>query len=135
MYNYQIISENNIFDMLFETLKFINKDFISNATVFLENILEYEKRRSLILDLHQKKYKYVLSANYANNLIEFMRKKDILSLQQDEFELIKIANDYGFLENIKKYYNDNFKVLFPKTVLPVKTFLDKNIEKLLVLFE
>ncbi len=129
-HNYQIISENNIFDMLFETLK-LNRGFISNATVFLENSLEYKKRRSLMIDLCQKEYKYVLSVNYANNLIAFMQEKDVMSLQQDEFELIKIANDYRFLENIKKYYNDKFKVLFPKAVFPRKTFLDENIEKLL----
>ncbi|NCD12309.1 MAG: hypothetical protein EOL93_07130 [Epsilonproteobacteria bacterium] len=129
-YNYQIISENNIFDMLFETLRF-NKGFISNASVLLEGSLEYDKRRSLIIDLYQKKYKYVLSENFEKSLIAFMQEKNVLSLQQEEFELIKIANSYGFLENIKKYYNDKFKVLFPKAVLPVKIFLDKNIEKLL----
>lgn len=129
-HNYQIISENNIFDMLFETLKF-NKGFISNATMLLEGSLEYEKRRSLILDLHRKNYKYVLSKNFEKSLIAFMQEKDILSLQQEEFEPIKVANGYGFLENIKKYYNDKFKVLFPKAALPVKTFFDENIEKLL----
>ena len=129
-HNYQIISENNIFDMLFEILR-VNKGFISNATMLLEGSLEYDKRRSLMIDLHRKNYKYVLNVNFEKNLIAFMQKKDILSLQQEEFELIKIANGYGFLENIKKYYHDKFKVLFPKTVLPVKTFLDKNIEKLL----
>lgn len=133
-YNYQIISENNIFDILFETLRF-NKGFISNATVLLEDSLEYDKRRSLIIDLHQKNYKYILSENFEKSLIAFMQEKNVLSLQQEEFELIKIANSYGFLENIKKYYNDKFKVLFPKAVLPIKIFLDKNIEKLLVLFE
>jgi hypothetical protein len=133
-HNYQIISENNIFDMLFETLK-LNKGFISNTTVFLENILEYEKRRSLILDLHRKNYKYVLSANYANNLIAFMERGDVSNIKNEEKELIKIANGYGFLENIKKYYNDKFKVLFPKTVLPIKTFFDENIEKLLKIIE
>jgi hypothetical protein len=129
-HNYQIISENNIFDMLSETLRF-NKGFISNATMLLEGSLEYDKRRSLIIDLNRKNYKYVLNMNYKNNLIAFMQKNDISSLKKEEIELVKIANSYGFLKNIKKYYNDKFKVLFPKTVLPVKTFFDVNIEKLL----
>lgn len=132
-HNYQIISENNIFDMLFETLK-LNKNFISNATVFLENSLEYDKHRSLI-GFHRKNYKYVLSANFENNLIAFMEQGNISNIKNEEKELIKIANGYGFLENIKKYYDHKFKVLFPKAVLPAKTFLDKNIEKLLKIIE
>lgn len=134
-HNYQIISENNIFDMLFETLK-LNKGFLSNATVFLENILEYEKRRSLILDLHRKNYKYVLSANYENNLIAFMERVDISNIKKEEKELIKITNGYGFLENIKKYYNHKFKVLFPKVnIFLQKTYFDTNVEKILKIIE
>lgn len=133
-HNYQIISENNIFDMLFETMKF-NKTFISNSLVLLEETLEYTKYISLILDLHQKKYKYILSVEYESNLISFMKKYDIYNLLNEEKELIKIASEYGFLEKIEQYYNHKFKVLFPKSVLPTKTFIDKNIEKLFEIIE
>jgi hypothetical protein len=30
---------------------------------------------------------------------------------------------------MKKYYEDKFKVLYPKITTPVKTLLDSNIEK------
>ena len=99
--------------------------------MLLEGSLKYEKHRSLIIDLHRKNYKYVLSVNYEKNLIAFIERDDVSNFKNEEKELIKIANGYGFLENIKKYYDHKFKVLFPKTVLPVKTFLDENIEKLL----
>ena len=48
-----------------------------------------------------------------------------------EKELIKIANSYGLLDKMIKYYNDKFKVLYPKRTLPRKTFFDTNIEKII----
>jgi hypothetical protein len=56
-HNYQIISENNIFNMLFEKMKF-NNIYISNSIALLKDILSYEDYRSLIIDLDSKNYKY-----------------------------------------------------------------------------
>lgn len=128
-HNYQIISENNVFDMLFDTLK-NNKIFISNSMALLTETLNRDTYRSLIIDLHMKKYKYVLNENYVDRLLDFMKKHDVSNLLYKEKELIKIANSYGFLDKIKQYYKNKFKVLYPKTILPIKTNFDENIEKI-----
>lgn len=127
--NYQIISENNIFNMLFETMG-INKVLISNSLAILGESIDYTDYRSLMIDLHKKKYKYVLQTWDTRLLVSFMKTQDVLSLEDEEKKLIKIASEYGYLKKIEKYYNNKFKVLFPKRVMPTKTFFDKNIEKL-----
>ncbi|WP_323659401.1 hypothetical protein [Aliarcobacter butzleri] len=128
-HNYQIISEDNIFDMLFDTMKY-NKVFISNSIALLIETLKRDTYRSLIIDLHMKKYKYVLNENYVDGLVDFMIKHDISNLLDEEKELVKIANSYGFLDKIKQYYRNKFKVLYPKIILPTKTSFDENIEKI-----
>jgi len=128
-HNYQIISENNIFDMLFDVMKF-NKNFISNSMALLTETLKRDTYRGLITGLHMKKYKYVLNENYVDGLLDFMKKHDISNLLDEEKELIKIANNYGFLDKIKQYYTNKFKVLYPKTTLPIKINFDENIEKI-----
>ncbi|MCK5294766.1 MAG: hypothetical protein KAJ49_08945, partial [Arcobacteraceae bacterium] len=128
-HNYQIISENNIFDMLFETMKF-NNIFISNSMALLKNSLIYEDYRSLLIDLNRKDYKYVLNKAYTNSLILFMKEHNILNLIDEEKELIKIADSYGLLDEIIQYHNNKFKVLYPKVVLPIITHFDENIDKL-----
>jgi len=127
-HNCQIISEDNIFDILFETR--FNKAFISNSIALLDESLDYADYRKLIIDLHNKKYKHVLPTMHIERLLSFMKRYDVLDLKDEEKELIKIASDYGYLKKIEKYYDDKFKVLFPKRVMPTKTFFDKNIEKL-----
>jgi hypothetical protein len=127
-HNYQIISENNVFGMLFDTMKY-NKVFISNSISLLTETLKNDIYRNLIIDLHMKRYKYVLNDNYVNGLLNFMKKHDISDLLDEEKELIKIASSYGFLDKIKQYYRKKFKVIYPKSVLPTKTSFDKNIEK------
>lgn len=127
-HNCQIISEDNIFDILFETR--FNKAFISNSIALLDESLDYADYRKLIIDLYNKKYKYVLPTMHIERLLSFMKRYDVLDLKDEEKELIKIASDYGYLKKIEKYYDDKFKVLFPKRVMPTKTFFDQNIEKL-----
>jgi len=128
-HNYQIISENNIFDMLFDVVKY-NKSFISNSLSLLNESSEDDRYKNLIINLYKKGYKHILNEKYVNMLIDFMKKHNISDLIYEEKELIKIANNYGFLENIKQYYKNKFKVLFPKIVLPIKTHFDENVEKL-----
>ena len=74
--------------------------------------------------------KYVLNENYVNGLVDFMRKHNISNLLDEERELVKIANSYGFLDKIKQYYRNKFKVIYPKIILPTKTSFDENIEKI-----
>jgi hypothetical protein len=133
-YNCQVISEDNIFNMLFETMK-KNNIFISNSVALLLGILPSEEYLSLIIDLNSKNYKYLLNKSFANQLILFLEKHDISNLLNEEKELIKIAYSYGLLEEIIQYYHNKFKVLYPKKVLPTITYFDKNIKKLLNIVE
>ena len=57
-HNYQIISENNIFEMLFDTFGY-NKLFISNSFSLLANILKEEEIYTLQTKLYELNYKYI----------------------------------------------------------------------------
>lgn len=127
-HNYQIITEDSIYDMLFDVMKY-HKSFISNSMVLLRDTMEYKDLRSLIIKLHSKNYKYLLDGFYLQNLVSYMQSKNILDLADEEKELIKIAYSYGWLDEMQKYYDDKFKVLYPKITRPVKTLLDNNIKK------
>ncbi len=127
-HNYQIITEDSIYDMLFNEMKY-HKSFISNSIVLLRDTMEYKDLRSLIIKLHSKNYKYLLDDFYLQNLVSYMQSKNILDLADEEKELIKIAYSYGWLDKMQKYYDDKFKVLYPKITRPVETLLDNNIKK------
>ncbi|WP_419776693.1 hypothetical protein [Malaciobacter marinus] len=129
-HNFQIITEDSIFNMLFDVMKF-NKTFISNSLILIEDIMSDEDLRALKIDLSKKNYSKVLDLFYMKNLFEYMRKNDISMLQPEEIELIRIVDQYGWLEDIKKYYNNKFSGKYIKTNLPTPNLLDINIENLL----
>jgi len=124
-HNYQIISENNIFNFLFKQFKF-NPVFLSNSLTLILNDLSLND----LINLKKSKYKYLVNEYIERFLIH---KSYFVDFQFNETEkfLIREANNYGFLERIKKYYYYNFEVLFPKNHLPQKTLFDKNIEKII----
>ncbi len=124
-HNYQIISENNIFEFLFDKLK-LNKFYISNSLSLLDN----ESYISIIEKLFKQNYKYLVDELIEERLIY---KAFSLKFQFSDIDkiLIKEANKYGFLERIKRYYYYKFEVLYPKKYLPKKNFFDKNIEKII----
>ncbi len=125
-HNYQIISENNVFNFLFEHFKF-NKLFISNSL----SLLEFQDYIDIVEKLYEQNYKYLVSKNMENQIITLSRNYIILEIHKKNKILLKIANEYGFLERIKKYYYYKFEVLYPKKDLPKKTFFDENIEKII----
>lgn len=127
---FQIITEDTIYNMMFDVFKY-NKVFISNSLALLEDILTHEELRSLKITLHDKKYKYVLSEYYINDLVSYMKTDDIDRLQMEEYNLIEIADSYGWLNKIKQYHKNKFRVLYPKVNLPIKNRFDFNIEKIL----
>lgn len=133
-HNYQIVSENNIFEMLSE-MKIVNKVFTTNSIALLRELLEYKDYKKLIIELNKKNYKYLLNEGYTNNLITFMKKYDISKLSDEEKELIKIANSYGLLDKIIQYYHNKFTVLYPKNVLPTISHFDENIDKIFDIIE
>ncbi len=78
-----------------------------------------------------KKYKYVLSEQNVSTFIEYMKKNNISDLVEKEYELIKIMDNYGWLDEIKRYYFNKFKGKYLKTNLPIKNDFDMNIEFIL----
>lgn len=124
-HNYQIISENNIFNFLFGQFN-LNELYISNSLSLLNN----DDYINIVKRLYKQNYKYIVPQSIEEVLIEISFKR-VLSFNQVDKILIKEANNYDFLERIKKYYYYKFEVLFPKNNLPKKTFFDKNIEKII----
>jgi len=127
---FQIISEDGIYQMLFDVFKF-NKLYISNSLILLDDILNYEELRDLKIMLYDKRYKYVLSEFYINDLIYYLKTDDIDRLQMEEYDLIEIADSYGWLNKIKQSYNNKFRVRYPKTNLPIVRKFDDNVKKVL----
>jgi len=133
-HNFQIITEDSIFNMLFDVMKF-NKTFISNSLILVEEIMNYEELRDLKIDLFKKSYSEVIDTNYLQNLLAYMNSDDVLKLHPQEIELVKISNSYGWLESIKQYYNNKFSRKYVKVKLPTHNLLDFNIEKILLILE
>lgn len=131
---FQIITEDTIYNMMFDVFKY-NKAFISNSLSLLEDILSYEELRDLRISLFLKKYKYVLPEQYILNLITYMKNEDITKLQSKEYELIKIVDNYGWLDEIKRYYVNKFNGKYLKVNLPVENNFDENIEFILQILE
>lgn len=116
-HKFQIITEDRIFNMLFGTMK-LNMPMASNSLLLLEDIRSYEELRGLRIELHVKKYKNVLDKNYMHNLIVFMQKHDLYNLEDEEKELIKIVDGYGWINKTKE-------------ITPISTNFDENYKKLL----
>jgi len=116
-HGYQIITEDKMFNMLFVTMK-LNIPMTSNSLLLLEDILNYEELRTLRIELHAKRYKNVLDKYYMHNLITFMQKHDIHNLGEEEKELIKIVDSYGWINKTKE-------------IAPISTNFDENYKKLL----
>ena len=54
------------------------------------------------------------------NIVEKFRKEDI--------EILKIMNNYGWLEGLKLYYKNTYKVLYPKVNIVSNDYISDNIE-------
>ncbi|MCT7602384.1 hypothetical protein [Aliarcobacter butzleri] len=131
---FQIITEDTIYNMMFDVFKY-NKSFISNSLSLLEDILSYEELRDLRISLFSKKYKYVFPEQYILSLVTYMKNEDITTLQSKEYELIRIVDNYGWLEEIKRYYVNKFSGKYVKVNLPVENNFDVNIEFILQILE
>lgn len=129
-HNFQIITEDSIFDMLFDVIK-LDKTFISNSLILVEDNIDYEKLRDLKIDLFKKNYSEVIDVFYLQNLLAYMSKYDVSKLHPQEIELIKIVNNYGWLEDLKRYYQSKFSGKYVKLELPIPDLFDNNLEKIL----
>ena len=130
--NYQIITEDRMLEVIFQVLKF-NPTMISNSL----SLLKKEEILDLGIILHKKNYKYVFDITIVksllNNLTNTLIYKDIRvnGLSIKNINLLKILDDYGFLEKIKEIYLHHYGVRYPKVVLPKQDRLSKNIKYIL----
>lgn len=124
--NYQIITEDRMFEVIFKILNF-NLTMISNSLcLFNDNDLH-----ELRMKLHQKNYKFVLHLNSLIQLVNVLTERKINRFSEKATEIINILNDYGLLENIIRVYKNTYKVLYPKMNIPQEDYVSKNIEKML----
>lgn len=130
-HNYQIISENNIFEMLFETFGY-NKLFISNSCALLSNILDKNIIYSLQKKLFENNYKYLLNCPDMNAILRGLHYGGFRNILNNQLILyFHIWYKYGYLDNLIKQYINKYKVLYPKAVLPQKDIYFYNMEYLL----
>ena len=68
-----------------------------------------------------------------NNFVNTLIYKDITvnGLSLKDINLLKILNDYGFLEKIKEIYFHHYEVHYPKIVLPKQDRLSINFRYIL----
>lgn len=124
--NYQIITEDRMFEVIFSTLNF-NPTMIGNSlSLFKDNELH-----ELRIELHKKKYKFVVHLNMLIQLVNVLTKQKVNKFTKNSADIINILNDYGSLEPIKRIYNNVYKVLYPKVILPEEDELSRNIERML----
>ena len=129
--NYQIITEDRIFEVIFETMNF-NQTMISNSL----SLVDSNEVAELRTKLHNKRYKYVFDIQILKQLAKFLTKYNIVDTLSDEgITIIKILDSYGWLDGIKKYHENTYKVLYPKTIIPQADYISKNIEYMLSCIE
>jgi hypothetical protein len=130
-HNYQIISENNIFEMLFDTIGY-NKLFISNSFALLVNILDTKDIYHLEQKLFDMNYRYVSNCPEMKRILEGLNYQRFKEILNDHLTLkFKVWYEYGCLDDLIKKYINTYKVLYPKTILPKKDVFSENIEYLL----
>jgi len=130
-HGYQIISENNIFEMLFDTIGY-NKLFISNSFVLLINMFDEQEIYKLQAKLHSMNYKYITKCPELEKVVYALQFYNFKKLLNNQLLIsFKIWYDYGCLDGLIKKYIHKYKVLYPKTILPKEDIFSKNMEYLL----
>lgn len=135
-YNYQIISEDRIFKVMFEELGF-NMNMVSNSVFLLtadiaddidQLVLFYKK-------LHSKKYKYILNEKLTKDLFQkFIFEEKVYLAKGYSGKLLKtfvsIAYSYGWMDGFENYYKNNYEFKIGMSSIPKKDFIARNIEYL-----
>jgi len=130
-HNYQIISENNIFEMLFDTFGH-NKLFISNSFALLTNVLDAKELYNVQKKLFDSNYKYVSICPEMARVLEGLHYHRFKEILNNHLILnFKIWHKYGCLDELIKEYIDKYKVLYPKIILPERDVFSDNMEYLL----
>ncbi|WP_145951722.1 hypothetical protein [Francisella uliginis] len=119
--NYQIITEDRIFEVMFEKLR-LNLTMVSNSLALIneDNFID------TILELHEKNYRYVINKGVLDVLIALIIIQPITNnLPNTYVHIIKIMDSYGWLDDIRKYY---MNVLHGKIEPPPAKYIIRNIE-------
>ncbi|MDY0403430.1 hypothetical protein [Sulfurovum sp.] len=129
--DYQIISENNIFDMLFSHFKY-NKNYIGNSIGLLRDLLKQDDMFQLEQLLFQKKYRYLIHCLEEEKIIEYLSYDKFQSIINAQIILrFKIWYDYGCLDNIIDKYLHLERIIYPKSILTKEDIFYINMKYLL----
>ena len=130
-HDYQIISENNIFEMLFDVFGY-NKLFISNSFAVLANTLKGEEIHVLQKNLYSLNYKYLSICPDRKRILMGLNYYGFRNIVNEQLLLnFKIWYEYGCLDDLIKEYIHKYKVLYPKIIIPKKDTFSDNMEYLL----
>lgn len=121
---YQLITEDRFFGYLAERIK--APQIVSNAMSLLIKEKDYIDK-AILLD--SKKYSYVFGEYMVNNINAACLYKDISSynISNRDKQMLQIIDKYGFLDELKQYYKNTYKVLYPKINLPKDDYVKHNI--------
>jgi len=134
-HNYQIISENNIFEMLFDTYGY-NKLFISNSFALLANILKEEEIYALQEKLFVLNYKYISNCPGIERMLAGLKYDGFKNILNGQLLLtFRIWYEYGCMDDLIKEYVHEYKVLYPKVNVPEDNIFSKNMEYLVEILE
>lgn len=141
--NYQIISEDNIMNFMFETMK-LNTWMVSNSMSLLSDKLGMDDLFNLYKELDKKNYSNLFNESAINNTLNKLIFEDPIYLLQwhkkkySNFqleELLHIVKKYGWIEWIEKYYKENYILTPPKIKVEPRTFITSNIEYIFELLD
>ena len=133
--NYQIISENNIFEMLFDIFGY-NKQFISNSWSILVTIIDEKEILLLQKKLFDLNYKYISNCPDIKKVIDSLNYLHFKDICTDDLILnFKIWFEYGCLDGLIQDYMNEYKVLYPKVILPLEDIFSQNMGYILELVQ
>lgn len=94
---------------------------------------------NLAYNLHLKNYRYVLNDNHINSFTNILDSLGLPFISNNVKELFTkmstILYDYGALEFLLKYYNDNYTFVIPMLHKPKRDHLATNIEFIIHLIQ
>jgi len=135
IHNYQIISENNIFEMLFDTFGY-NKLFISNSFALLANILEENELYTLQKKLFNFNYKYISTCPDIERMLVGLNFYGFKNILNGHLLLVfRIWYKYGCMDDLIQEYMHEYKILYPKTIIPKDDTFSKNMKYLLKILD
>ena len=134
-HNYQIITEDRIFEMLFKQLSF-NMSMVSNSMSLVNNIVkEADELLEIYQSLYDKQYKYILQEELTRNLLHqyvFENPTYLMGKYPSKLlsVIVQIAYSYGWTDEIDDYDEKHYTFKAPMNISPKQDFISRNIEYL-----